>query len=182
MTPQAEPSPQPARVAALLGHGMSEDLAARLLASSRLAARLDGVLQHRLGPLPALDAAQARALDLDAPGWALLQRQAGAVWHGNAIAAVVNGDALRELVAEIGEGLRAWALRGRALAQPAGAAAVADLAAAIPSAGAMCVAAWCAAQPSPVRARVALRLPEELPVAEGPEGAAVVAWLLGQAA
>ena len=182
MTPQNTESLLPDRVAALLGHGTSGGLASRLLASRRLAARLDEVLQQRLGPLPALDAAQARALELDAQGWSLLQQRAGAVWHGNAIAMVVDGRELRALLAEIGEDLRGWALRGRPLAPVAGTVAVAEIAAAIPAAGAGCLAAWCAAQPDSVRARIELRLAADLPAAGGVDGGAVVGWLLSQPA
>jgi len=179
-------TPPPARVAALLGHGVSEALASRLLASDRLAARVLGVVETRLGELPALDSTQARALAMDADAIAELRLRAGAVWCGNAIAAVVGGPAVRELNAAIGEGLRLLALRGRALAQPVGIASPEAIAAALPGVGAGCLAAWCACQPAPLAARMAMRAPpgtwpagQAEPAGEA-GGAAIVAWLLEQ--
>ncbi len=171
-------TPLPAQTAALLGHGVSEGLIVRLLASERLAARLLDVLEARLGPLPPLDPAQTRVLAMDAEALADLSRQAGAVWHGNAIAALVDGAAVRALTGAIGAELRTLALRGLALSQPAAMASPEAIAAALPGAGAACLVDWCASQPTPVAARLALRLSDASPGRTG--GAAIIAWLLGQ--
>lgn len=168
----------PDRLAALLGHGVSEGLAARLQGEARLRAGLDRLLADRLGTLPELDAVQAHVLSMDGAALARLGAQAGAVWHASAIGRIVDGAAVRALVAAIGEDLRGVALRGRVLAGPETAAAPEAIAALIPHDGAACLAAWCAAQPRPVAARVALRWTPAAPgAAHRAQGPAIIAWL-----
>ena len=145
------------RLAAVLGGGLSEALAARLQAADRLHSRIEQVLAARLGAVEKPDTVQARLLGMDAPSLVRLAGEAGAVWHAAAIARLLDGAAVRALVALIGEDLRAAALRGRALAGPATASTPDEIASAIPLDGDACLAAWCEAQPMPVAARVGLR-------------------------
>lgn len=174
----------PARVAECLGHGVSEQLAERLLASDRLAGKLQAFLERKLGHMPILDAEQGHVLNLDNQGLAILSRQAGAVWHGDIIAGLVDGPSVRALVAAIGKDLWLLAVRGRALAQPAlaqPAAAITPelIAAALPEIGLGCLIDWCDAQPSPIAGRLALRLPYSGPRPSSQTGgAAIVSWLL----
>ena len=60
------------------------------------------------------------------------------------------------------------------------ASAPAAIAAAIAPLGAACLADWCAGQPAPVAARLALLLPADALAAPEPGGAAAIGWLLDQ--
>ncbi len=171
--------PTQAATAALLGNGVSERLVQRLVASDRLRSRLLALLDRRLGPLPALDSAQARALAMDEAGLCELCRQAGAVWQRAAIAALVDGASVRSLTGLIGEDLRALALRSPGWGLPPIAASPDTIAAMIPSVGAACWADWCASQPPALVRRLAWRPPEGA-TPGAPGGAAAVAWLLDQ--
>ena len=171
--------PTHAATAALLGYGVSERLVQRLVASDRLRPRLLAVLDRRLGPLPALDGGQARALAMDEAGLSGLCRQAGAVWQRGAIAALVDGASVRSLTGLIGEDLRILALRSPGWGRPCTAASPDTIAAMIPGLGAACLADWCASQPAALVRRLAWRAQEAAGPA-APGGAAVVAWLLGQ--
>ena len=168
----------PAQLAAALGHGVSTALAARLQAADRLRTRLDEILAQRFGAVTAPDAVQEQLLAMDAPALSRLADQAGAVWHAAAIARLVDGAAVRALVAAIGEELREVALRGHALAGPGTISAPEAIAALIPQDGAACLAAWCEAQPVAVGMRVSLRRPAATPgEAHRAQGPAIIAWL-----
>ena len=177
---------QPDQLTAALGHLIPVTLAARLQAADRFRTRLDAMLAERFGTVQSPDAVQERLLAMDAPALALLAAQAGAVWHAEAIARLVNGGAVRALVAAIGQDLRAVALRGRALAVNSDRALSSDelpqapeaIAALIPHSGAACLAAWCKVQPIAVGARVRLRCVAATPGAvHRAQGPAIIAWL-----
>lgn len=167
-----------AQLAAWLGHGMSADLLARMLAVPRLEASCSRLLQERLGPWPDApdDPAQynsfaARtALVREFDGLALLwlAQQAGAVWNARSILKTIDGTAVRSLVNGIGAKLRLVAICHASLAPASvgGTAATGDepadpdgLASCIARDGLGCLATWCGAQPVAVGQRLRLLLP-----------------------
>ncbi len=165
-----------ARLAAMVGHGMSAPLAERLLSSPRFAARLQSAMEARLGPLPQLDQAQARVLGMDEASLLLLVRQAGAIYNARSIAAIVDGPAVRQLINLISPELRVLALRALLFSQSDATTSPEAIAASIPIAGAGCLAAWREVQPASVAARLALPVPDDVQPLEG--GVAIVAFLL----
>jgi len=172
----------PARFACWLGHGVTADLIARMLAVPRLETRCGHLLRERLGPWPDASGAPpcparasvraAHVRDLDGLALLWLAQQAGAIWHARSILRVIDGVAVRALVSGIGATLRLVAIRHAALA-PADADGttgvealpvdtLADpelLARRIAHDGIGCLAAWCDAQPPALGQRVLLGLP-----------------------
>ena len=170
---------QPAVLAAVLGHGITEALAARLQAMDRLLPRLDRIVAAQLDALGELDAMQAQVLQMDMPSLARLASEAGAVWHGASIARLLDGEAVRTLVALIGAELWQTGLRRRALCGPSDASTPTEIAAALPGDGAACLAAWCEAQSAPIAALLAPRRPPAMPApAHRAAGPAIVAALI----
>lgn len=168
----------PARLGAWLGHGMSANLLARMLAVPRLEAGCNRLLQERLGPWPdpGLNVVSTKRMTLvrQLDGLALLwlAQQAGAVWHARLILRAIDGVAVRDLVTVIGATLRLVAIRHAFLAPEEGRKTIeaeaqaedepADphrLAERIAQDGLGCFAAWCDAQPAAVGQRLLLRLP-----------------------
>ena len=172
----------PSHLAAVLGPGLSETVAARLQGIERLRPRLDQILAARLGAVTEPDAVQAQVMGMDTSSLARLASEAGAVWHAAAIARLLDGEAVRALVPLIGKGLWTVALRGYTLSGPATASTPEEIASAIPADGAACLAAWCEAQPPPVAGRVGLRWAPSVPVTPGAahreRGPAILAWLV----
>lgn len=175
----------PRVVAAALGHGVSAELAARLLGSPRLSGRVAELLDARLGRLPdAPTPAQAAMLELDADGLSRLAMAAGAVWHGGSIAAVLDGAAVRALAAAIGPAARDAALRHRALAPALPRLAPEAIAAFAAADGAVCLRAWNERQPACVAQRLGPILPPAGPggPAQAALGPGIVERLAGELA
>jgi hypothetical protein len=148
------------RFAEWMGHGVSTDLVARMSGNERVLARCIDLLDDRLGPFVP-SRRQAIALSLDRSGLATLAHQAGVIWHAATIARLIDGAAVRNLVAAIGPELRLLAIRNVALAPPMEQTPSADIRLEmIHLAGQCCLAAWCAKQPSAIGKRIALRLPD----------------------
>jgi hypothetical protein len=156
----------PGRAAALLGHGITEAFVGKMLDHPRARRRFFELVESRLGaasPTPV----QAAALALDSRGLAELARRTGAVWLAASMVQMIDGPAIRDLVAAIGSELRQFAIHHYALAPPLSETVpVEALAGQIDVAGYRCLSAWCAAQPAPVGRRIALHLPAEVPLAE----------------
>jgi hypothetical protein len=154
-----------ASIASLLGHGVTGNLAERMLAKPPLRERLDRALRDRLGHCPPdLTPAQAVIAVLEPTGLTRLALRAGAAWHAGRIAKVSDGSTVRALVEKIGPEFRDVALQdlqARAVSAGLGESsdiAMADLPAAIARDGGACLVAWCEAQPRAVGWRVLLRL------------------------
>lgn len=165
------------QLAAWLGHGMSADLLARMLALPRLEASCSRLLQARLGPWPdppndpaqpSFAARMALLRDVDGLALLWLVQRAGAVWHASSILKTIEGAAVRSLVNSIGATLRLIAIRHASLApvHVGGTAATDDepsdrdgLALSIARDGLGCFSAWCDAQPVAVGQRLRLLLP-----------------------
>ncbi|MCQ8239618.1 hypothetical protein [Rhizosaccharibacter radicis] len=159
----------PARLASLLGSGISADLVSRMLAVPRLEASCRRLLDRRIGvSAPALPPTAEAALSLDGLALLALAHRAGAVWHAPLILSTIDGTAVRALVAAIGARARATAIRHAALAPPPeqgnalspvagqGSPLSAEM---IAADGMASLAAWCESQPTGVGRRVMLRLP-----------------------
>jgi hypothetical protein len=101
---------------------------------------------------------------LDSSGLTRLASYAGVIWHAKVIVRLIDGTAVRNLIAAIGGEFRSFALNNVVLAPPIDSEITAE---AIPEeiglAGNRCLAAWCAAQPIAVGIRVALRLADGTP-------------------
>lgn len=148
------------RFAEWMGHGVSADLVDRMFGNERVLARCIGLLDDRLGPFVP-SRRQAIALWLDRPRLATLAYQAGVIWHAAAIARLIDGAAVRNLVAAIGPELRLFAIQNVALAPPMEQTPSGDiLLEVVDLAGQRCLGAWCARQPSAIGKRIALRLPD----------------------
>jgi len=177
------------RVAALLGPGLPSGLVDRLAGMARFTSRLHAAAASRLGDLPQLDLRQSAALALDADGLRGIALRAGAVWHAEALARIVDGAARRRVMASLGPAAYTLALKGRDLA-PSGRATElpkGDLAVAAMVDGGCCWAAWSASQPAPVASRLSLLnrdvpslLDRDVPsqAAHRNFGPAIIAWLL----
>jgi YOP proteins translocation protein K (YscK) len=170
------------RIAALLGHGVSQAFIDRLRGTPRLNARLAALIAEQLGEVGDLTMEQRTALALGPEAMAGLAVQAGAVWHAGAIARIIDGAARRMLIGLLGEDTYRLALDGLPLA----AAEVPDqspeaIADAAPGDGAACFAAWCDTQPLAVAGRLALARPiAAVTPAHRASGPAVIDWLLGR--
>jgi hypothetical protein len=118
---------------------------------------------NRLGS-PSPSATQSAALSLDSAGLTRLAGYAGAIWHAKAIVRLIDGIAVRNLIAAIGGELRSFAINNVVLAPPVEGETTTE---AIPEDirldGNRCLAAWCAARPIAVGTRVALRLADDTP-------------------
>ena len=177
-------SAAPAAVAALLGHGVTAELALQCKNDAALRPLLDAALRERLGEVPAeLTPVQRSVAGLDTRGLERLALLTGCLWHAEAIAAIVEGGAVRALADRIGPDLRRLVLSKRARfddAQPgharpehvpplragsedSGAVAQPELLAAAAAVDGMaCLVAWCGAQVPALGARVLLHLPPDV--------------------
>ncbi len=156
----------PQRFAEWIGHGVSSGLAGRMLANRRLKLRCAELLERRLGSV-APSVIQATALSLDGRGLTRLARQAGATWHAASIVRLIDGTAVRNLIAAIDQELRLFAIRNIALAPPISDEVPNDaLPQEIARAGLRCLSAWCGEQPAAVGMRIALRLADHVPPEE----------------
>lgn len=169
------------RIAALVGHGVSAALVGRMVRSARLEARLSSLVAARLGPLGDVDAGGAAVLAMTADERLDLAGRAGAVWHGAAIARVIDTPSHQALVTGLGGDGYGAALAGRHLAQVT---AFPDLSPeailrAVARDGIACFAAWCDTRSPALADRLRLVGPaapaEAVHRASGP---AIVAWLL----
>jgi hypothetical protein len=160
-------SAAPERLARLLGHAVSAELVEHIQSDARGRAGLDRLLAVRFGPLPPLDFVQRFVAGLSSEQLTGLALDLGAIWHARSIACVVIGREVRELVAAIGAERRLLALKSLAFSpdlEGSGTLLPRMIAALIPADGAACLSAWCACQPSPLTARLRLKLPEGKPL------------------
>jgi hypothetical protein len=162
MTSSAMEWVNPERFSQWVGHGISSELVQRMLSNQHLTVRCGELVRGRLG-LPTPSALQVVALSLDTTGLTRLAHHAGAIWHAASVARLIDGSAVRDLIAAIEPQLRLFAIRNNALAPPI----IDDLAPdALPEdivrSGQRCLAAWCAAQPASVGVRIVLRLASDL--------------------
>lgn len=166
------------RVAALIGHGVSPGLVARLVRLPRIEAKLAALLTTRWGSLGPLDHGQSAVLAMGDDDLGALASRAGVVWHAGAIARVIDGASRQDLVERLGPGGYELAMAGLRLARPVETDAVAspDM---IAADGSACLAAWCDAQPPAIADRLRLIRPAASPASvHHASGPAIVAWLL----
>ncbi len=169
------------RIAALVGHGVSAALVSRVVRSPRLEARLASLVAARLGRLDDVDRSGAAVLAMTPDAWHDLARSAGAVWHGDAIARVIDGPSHQALVTGLGQSGYARALAGRHLTQVTSPAdcSLELLLQAVAADGAACFAAWCDAQPPALAGRLRLVRPAAaVDAVHRTSGPTIVAWLL----
>jgi YOP proteins translocation protein K (YscK) len=156
----------PQRFAKSIGHGISDELVNHMLDNPRLKRRCMELVEARFGQA-APSPVQAAMLALDRSGLKALALRAGAVWHGCSIVRLIDGAAIRELVAVIGPQLRLCAIRHFTLApEVSETIPVSALPEAIAVAGRHCLSAWCSAQATAIARRMALRLPTDEPAQE----------------
>jgi hypothetical protein len=151
----------PQRFAEWLGHGMSPGLVTRMLSYPRLNQRCQDLIEGRLGPVSPSDV-QGSVLSLNSSGLARLTLHAGSIWHAANIAQVIEGSAVRDLIAAIGGDLRLFAVQNLALAPPIPIGSHDALPDALKLDGARCLVAWCRAQPPAIGMRVTLRLTQRV--------------------
>jgi hypothetical protein len=168
------------RIAALLGHGVSATLVARLVSAPRLQIRLAAMISAQLGEIEGLDEDQASVLAMTPEAIADLSTRAGLVWHAGSVARVIDAVSRRALVAALGENNYVLALDGIAMAAPATLApSPKTIEDAIRVDGPACLTAWCETQPPGIASRLALLLPPASTTsAHKAAGPAIVAWVL----
>lgn len=155
----------PVLVAPLLASGLSADTARYLLTSPRLGGRVSRYLADRLGhgDGSVLDPTDLALACADVGTLRDVAAQAGAVWHARRVCALVRGADIAELGDQLGEAVRHAALRHVALTPedvaltPEDVDATPSLVADIMRDGRGCMAAWIAALPDWVSARVRLK-------------------------
>lgn len=169
------------RVAALVGHGVSAALVGRVVRSPRLEARLASLVAARLGPLGVVDRGGAAVLAMTSDEQLQLAGSAGAVWHGDAIARIIDGPSHQTLLTGLGQHRYGAALAGRHLAPVKNPVDRSPelLLQAVAADGAACFAAWCDAQPAALAGRLRLVHPEaSVEAAHRTFGPTIVTWLL----
>ncbi len=149
---------EPQRLAEWFGHGIDAELLIRITSFRRLASRCGRLIDDRLGPFTA-SPEQQRMLSLDGLGLMGVAHQAGTIWHARTIVRVIDGPAVRGLLASIGSRLRSFAIAHVGSAPEATQPVQIDaLPAFIASDGLACLVAWCEVQPAAVGERLILRL------------------------
>ena len=169
-------------LASLLQDGVTAALAQRLLETEALRPRLGVLLAGRLG-LPPDDPGVQRLMAMSAAELDQLRLHAGSVWHAAELLRLLDGGAVRALVAALGFDPRPLAARS---AKPAltQAASEVPLHERIAADGQKCLAAWCAALPPPADRYAALCLPPAAPpdAPHDAHGPRIIAALLSEAA
>src|SRR5258708_1534252 len=110
MTSPAQEWVDPDRFAQWIGCGVPVELVTRMLANQRLKSRCGDFIRGRLGSASP-SAIQAAALLLDDANLTALTHRIGAVWYAERITGLIDGSAVRDLIAKVGAELRLFAIR-----------------------------------------------------------------------
>lgn len=172
----------PQRLNHYLPANLPHRLRDRLLYATRLQPRLSSFLAKRFDLQPCarqdFDMPEGRFAQLEGEKLGMTVRRIGAVWHGRSIAAIILADALKELIAWLGQdGYRAALRHGKLANQEVDREVIGDevdierLCQMIERDGQRCVSAWCRHQPASLAARLLLKFPPVADVDEEPEEA-----------
>lgn len=164
----------PRRLGDCLPPELPFELRDQLLYSTRLQTRLSSVLRRHFDLKPCVmkdfDTPEGCFARLEGEELGMMVRRIGAVWHGRTIAGIILKDALKELIAWLGEdGYRAALRHGRLVTVDVDREEISEpsdfdrLYTKIERDGQRCVNAWCRHQPASLAARLLLKFP---PVAD----------------
>ena len=155
------------RVAMLIAPDLKAHVLSQLLAEPRFRTRILGLAAERLGRVSDAGHKAGQVLAMTSEDLQALAWRAGAVWHGRAVARIIDGESRRRLADHMGLDTLRLALEGLAVVPveervDLSVAAIID---AMPAMGAACLAAWSVVQPLSVARRLDLIRPNAAPTA-----------------